>query len=209
MQVVYVALILLSLLAVPAFADPLDLAEAQNIALVKQPLIQGQQAMVEAARQRAVAEARLPDPQLKLGLENVPTDTYSLTQDSMTSKTIGIAQTFPGGHKRKLRGEVAALETERSAADLESMQRAVRRDTALAWLNLYYALQAQELVQEQQHEVSSQIEAAQINYRTGKGSQEEIFRIRGMLNQLTDREIELVGNVQRARRPCPLDRRRC
>ncbi|HLQ25085.1 MAG TPA: TolC family protein [Acidiferrobacterales bacterium] len=185
--------------ALPAIADPLALSEAQDIALAKQPLVQGQEALIQANKQRAVAEAQLPDPKLKLGLNNVPTDSFSLTQDFMTMRTIGIEQMFPGGKKRELRGRLAGNEAEKSAAELESLMRAVKRETAIAWLNLYYPLHAELLVQEQQHEIQNQIEAARINYRTGRGSQDEILGVQNMLNQLIDREQQLAGEIQRAR----------
>jgi len=194
------ATLLLSLFAtLPAIADSLALIEAQNIALTKQPLLEGQEAMIEATRQRAVAEGQLPDPKLKLGLNNVPTDSFSLTQDFMTMRTIGIEQTFPGGGKRRLREQLADSEVARSAAELEGMTRAVKRDAALAWLNLYYSLQAKALVQEQQRESQAQIEAARINYRAGRGNQEQIFGAQNMLNQLIDREDQFTGEIRRAR----------
>ena len=66
--------------------------------------------MVDAAREMAGPAGELPDPKLKLGVENVPTngaDSWSLTRDFMTMTKIGVMQEFPREEKRKLRSQRA------------------------------------------------------------------------------------------------------
>ncbi|WP_124951179.1 TolC family protein [Sulfuriferula thiophila] len=182
-----------------AVADQLRLDDAMNLAVANQPLLSGQRALIEANRQAIVADSQLPDPKLKLSVNNLPIDTYSLTQDGMTQRTISIEQSFPGGNKRTLRGQLAQTETEQSVADLAANMRDVRRATGSAWLDVYYPLQALHLVHEQQHAYQQQIAAARIDYRANKTSQDAVLALQNGLNQLQDREIELTAQAERAR----------
>lgn len=182
-----------------AGADQLRLNDAMNLAVINQPVLAGQRALIDANRQAEVADRQLPDPKLKLGVSNLPVDTYSLTQDAMTQQTVSIEQSFPGGNKRELRGQLAQSETEQSQADLAASTLDVKRAAGLAWLDLYYPLQALHLLHEQQHAYQQQIEAARISYRANKGSQAEVLALQNGFNQLLDREMELTAQAERAR----------
>ncbi len=122
----------------PAAAEPpLSLAEALKIAVGRSQQIVSQRAMVDAAREMSVAGGELPDPKLKLGVENVPTDgadAWSLTRDFMTMSKIGVMQEFPRAEKRRLRSERAQRDAERGTVAIESATLAVERDAATAWL---------------------------------------------------------------------------
>ncbi len=37
----------------------------------------------------------LPDPMLMMGVQNLPTNSFSFNKELMTSKMIGLSQTFP------------------------------------------------------------------------------------------------------------------
>ena len=93
--------------------------------------------MVDAAREMTGPAGELPDPKLKLGVENVPTngaDSWSLTRDFMTMSKIGVMQEFPREEKRRLRSQRAANDAQRGTVTLESTRLAVMRETAAAWL---------------------------------------------------------------------------
>ena len=81
-------------LAAPALAaDALSLAEAQRLAIERSRQITAQDAAVTASRDMAVAAGRLPDPVLKIGVDNLPVsgpDRGSFTADFMTMRRIGL-----------------------------------------------------------------------------------------------------------------------
>ncbi len=74
----------LSSVAPAGAADVLTLARVRQLAAADQPQLVAQSAAVQAARETAVAEAQLPDPRLKLGLQNVPVDGFALNREPMT-----------------------------------------------------------------------------------------------------------------------------
>ena len=169
----------------------LGLAEAVRLALDNQPLLAERSAVMEFSRQRAVAAGELPDPQLMLGLANVPGNGLSLTEEAMTMASIGIAQSIPGGDKRRLNAERTQLDAQRSHAELEDSRRAVARDAALAWLGWYQPLQAKSLLQGLQQEAQKQLEWQRIALGVGKGNLQQVLAVQGTLDLLRDREAEL------------------
>ena len=180
-------------------AETLRLNDAINLAIAKQPILSSQQAVIDANQQTEIADTQLPDPKLKLGINNLPTDTYSLTQDSMTQRSVSIEQSFPGGNKRQLRGQLAKAETDLSRTELAANIRDIRRSVALAWLDAYYPVRELQLIHEQQHAFQQQIKAARIDYRASKGSQEAVLDLQNGLDQLKDKEIDLTAQAGQAR----------
>lgn len=171
-------------------ADPLTLAEAQRIAINRSQQLVAQDALGAALREQALAAGQLPDPVLKAGIDNLPAngpDSFSLTRDFMTMRRIGIAQELPRAAKRRLRTERFERDAQRVLAQRQLSQAKVERDTALAWLDRYYTLAMRVFVQQQLQETRLQVQAADSGFRTGRGSQAEVFAARSAVIQLEDR----------------------
>lgn len=171
-------------------AEPLTLAEALRIAVDRSPQLIAQDALGAAARDQAVGAGQLPDPVLKAGIDNLPAngpDRFSVTRDFMTMRRIGVAQEFPRAEKRQLRAERFERDAQRVAAQRQLIQATLERDTALAWLDSYYAQAMRVLVQQQLLETRLQAEGANSGYRTGRGSQAEVFAARSAVIGMEDR----------------------
>src|SRR5690606_29300154 len=67
----YLALALTAFVSV-THAEPLQLKEVIHQALAGQPSLQGMEQAALAAREAAVADAQLPDPKLRFGVQNLP-----------------------------------------------------------------------------------------------------------------------------------------
>src|SRR3989344_4555902 len=78
-------------------APELTLAGAERLALEQAPGLARARASVAAFSERTAYEGRLPDPQMTLGLLNVPTDSYRLDQEDMTMTMVRVRQSFPPG----------------------------------------------------------------------------------------------------------------
>lgn len=169
---------------------PLSLAEALHRAEVRSHALAAQDAAATAAGAMAVAARQLPDPVLRLAVENLPVDgadRYSLTDDFMTMRSIGLMQTMTGADKRAARAARFAREGEvaQTARALELTN--LRRDTALAWLDRHYQEQTVALLQRQRDETTLQVDAAEAAYRAGRGPQAEVFMARAAVAQIEDR----------------------
>jgi outer membrane protein TolC len=187
----------------PAAAEPpLSLAEALKIAVGRSQQIVSQRAMVDAAREMSISGGELPDPKLKVGVENVPTDgadAWTLNRDFMTMSKIGVMQEFPRAEKRRLRSERAQRDAERSAIAVESATLAVERDAATAWLARRYAADAERVIAAQIGEAELAVTTAMAAYRAGKAPQGELIAAQSMVIELRNRATEAAAQSRRAR----------
>src|SRR5258708_20756210 len=84
---------------------PLTLAETLKLAASQSRQLAAQDAAVAAARQMSVSAGQLPDPVLRLGVDNLPVngpDPFSTTADFMTMRRVGVMQEFTPDQKRQL-----------------------------------------------------------------------------------------------------------
>ena len=166
------------------FADALRLAQGESRQLA------AQDAAVVAAREMSVSAGQLPDPVLRLGIDNLPVDgadRFSTTADFMTMRRIGVMQEIPREEKRRLRSERGEREAEREAANRLALLANVQRDTALAWLDCYYAERMRAVLETLMQDTRASIEAAQAAYRGGRGTQGDVLGARAALVMLEDR----------------------
>ena len=181
---------------------PLTLSEAQRLAAERSRQLSAQDSAALASREMAVAAGQLPDPTLKAGIENLPVngpDAFSLTRDFMTMQRIGVMQEFTRAEKRQLRAERFEREAERSLAEKSSTLAMIQRDTAIAWLDRYYAEAMAAVVAEQIKAAQLEIEAAESAYRGGRGSQADIFAARSSVVALEDRASETGRRIRTAK----------
>lgn len=194
--------LLFSLAATAAASQGLTLAEAQDIAAQRSRQVAAQAAAASAAREMAVAAGQRPDPVLRLGIANLPVegpDRWRVKREPMTMRSIGLMQEFTRADKLAARSRRFEQEALGAEAEQELARRAVRRDAALAWVDLHFRQRAQALVQQQRAEARLQEEAALAAVRAGRGIPAEAVAARQAVAQLDDRAAEADREVQRAR----------
>lgn len=180
----------------------LTLGEAQRVAVERSHQVAAQDAAITASREMAVAARQLPDPVATMGINNLPIDgpdRFSLTRDFMTMRSVGVMQEFTREAKRNARGERLEREADKSRAEQDLVIVTVRRDTALAWLDRYYAEAMAAVVAEQSSQARLEIDAAETAYRGGRGNLADILAARSALTLLDDRASELGRRVATAR----------
>lgn len=198
---VAVALLIASSHAFAAEA-PLTLADAQRRALERSRQLAAQDFTVAASREMAVAAAQLPDPVATLGIYNLPIDgpdAFSLTRDFMTMRSIGVMQEWTREEKRRAKADRFEREADRSLVERAARAATIRRETALAWLDRYYAEAQSSLIAEQTRQSRLEIEAAETAYRTGRGNLGDVLAARSSLGALDDRASELGRRVGAAK----------
>lgn len=178
----------------------LSLERAVAAATGRSQLVIAADAQARAARETATAAGQLPDPVLKLGLNNLPIDgpdRYSVTRDFMTMRSVGVMQELTRADKRA--AHIERAERNVLLADVVRRQAVaeVRRDSALAWFDRSFAESMREQLKRQIDQAQQQVQAAEAVYRSGRGSQGDVFTARAEVEVLrdrldeTDREIEL------------------
>jgi outer membrane protein TolC len=187
---------------VHAAEAPLTLAEAQRRAVERSGQLAAQDFAVSASHDMAVAAGQLPDPVLKAGIDNLPVngpDRLSLTSDFMTQRRIGVMQEVTRADKRRLRAERFERDAEKAIAQKSMTAAAIERDTALAWLDLYYAQAMATVVAEQGSQARLEVQSAEGAYRAGRGNQADVFAARSALAMFEDRASEIQRRIRNAR----------
>jgi outer membrane protein TolC len=187
-----------------AFASdaPLTLAEAQRRAIERSRQLSAKDYSILASRDMAIAAGQLPDPVLKAGIDNLPVsgqDKFSLTKDFMTMRRIGVMQEITRSDKRVLRAERLNQTAEKTLAEKDVTAAAIERDTALAWLDLYYVQKMAAVVDEQGGQAKLEIQAADGAYRSGRGNQAEVFASRSAVAGFEDRRSEYKRRILNAK----------
>lgn len=197
---VFIALLVAMLLAATVFAaatPPLSLEEASRLALERQPQLDAQSAAIAALREEAVAARQLPDPKLIVGVEGLPTDSFSLTRQEMTQTVLGLSQMIPGGDKRALAGRRIEQQAGREEWRLQADRRRLAREAGLAWLEAYVPTAALDLARRIVDEYDHQAEWSRVAYQTGLLAQDETLALRAMQESARNRVAELAGQRRR------------
>lgn len=172
----------------------LTLAQAQQLAVSRSRQLPAQDASIAAAREMAAAAGQLPDPVLKAGIDNLPVsgpDRYNIGSDSMTMRRVGVMQELTRSDKRALRAAQFDRSADKALAEKAMITARIERETALAWLDLFYASRMAQVAQEQVGQARLELEAAEGAYRGGKGSQADVFAARGAVAAAQDRASDL------------------
>ncbi len=194
-QIKYLPLLTMSLLLIPASgarAD-LDIDEAVRLALTDDPLIAASQARSQALQDNAIADGQLPDPQLRTGIYNLPTDNFHINEEPSTQLRLGVQQSFPRGktlHYRQRQGEWKARAATASA---ELSARRIVRDVRRYFLELYYQTRAETIVTETRALFLQLVDITRAHYASGRVSQQDVLNASLELARLDDRSTRILN----------------
>lgn len=164
--------------------------------------LQAQDAATRAAREMAVSAGRLPDPVLRLSMNNLPIEgpmRYSLAGERMTMRSVEIMQTFTGSEKRQARSVRYEREAE-AASSMRSMQKArLLTQTARAWFDRHFQEQMLALLQRQREESVRVREAVESAYRGGRNSQADVLAAHAAIARIDDRLHEARAEFSNAK----------
>lgn len=183
-------------------AATLSLQEAVVLASSHAADAETSRAAIQSALEMAVAGRQLPDPVLKVGINNVPVDgqdRFSIGTESMTMRSISLMQELTRSAKREARARRFEAEASSAQAQRTTALTAVQRGAAQAWLDRLYAERATAVLAEQAQSIGLMIEAARAAYRGNRGPRTDILTAELELQQLRDWEDEARAAVSTAR----------
>lgn len=169
---------------------PLTIAEAEDLALRDEPGLAELRARADALEEQSVAVGRLPDPSLRVGLQNYPINDGSFSTEGMTQAQLGIRQVFPRKRSRTMSTDryraLAAVELRGSEARARSVIEAARA----AWLETYYWQSAEQLLSESRPLFDDLLQVTQSMYAVGRSAQTDVLSAELELRRLDDRLID-------------------
>ena len=174
-------------------AAPLSLESALRLAIQRSEAARAGRAGVLSATEASRAAGQLPDPVLRVGVENLPVtgaDHLSTTRDSMTMKRIGISQEWVSPAKRAARQAAAEAAIQREAVQAQVAIADTRLQTALAYLDAFYAGEALKLTTLMEHHAHEELEAARARLASATGSSQEVLSLTGARGSSEDESAE-------------------
>jgi outer membrane protein TolC len=196
----FAALILAST-AAHAQEAPVTLDAALQAATDRSAAMGAAQASVSASSEAAVRAGQLPDPLLKAGVDNLPINGpqgFTIGQNILTMRRVGIEQEWVSGEKRRLRSALANDVVDRERAGYLAQLANTRQQTAMAWLNAVYAKKAVSLQQELIDHMTHELDATKASYRGAKASAADVVQAQAMLAQTQDQLLKAQQTFQTA-----------
>lgn len=195
-------LLLFGVLSLNVRADePLSLEAAVERALEIAPQVGAGTANVEGMQASAVSAGRLPDPQLIVGIDNLPVtgeDAYSTTSDFMTMRKAGLMQEFPAAAKRRLQRELAGARVSVAEAELLESQLEIARQVAQAWIRRATAERSLSELRALQPELELQAAAARAAVSAGRSSTADALAAEVTLAELQSRLLRMQSEARQA-----------
>ena len=191
-----------ALLPALAPAAPLTLEQAVELAVQRSEAARSSRAGVHGATEAARAAGQLPDPMLRAGIDNLPVtgaDRFSTTRESMTMKRIGIAQEWVSSDKRAALQAAADAMVGRESISLQATAAEVRMQTALAFLEAYFAGETLRVITLSEHHAHEELEAAKARLSSTTGNSQEVLAMTSALGVAQDESAEVRQQQSAAR----------
>jgi outer membrane protein TolC len=187
--VIFVALLFPAASAVAQQRVPLTIAEAGDLAIAGEPGSSALLARADAFEEQAVAAAQLPDPVMRVGLANLPISGGGFSTEGMTQAQLGFRQVFP--RARSPMADQFNDQAEALTLDADARRRDVLAAVRHAWLETYYAQQAEDLLTEKRPFFADLVTITESLYSVGRKSQHDVLRAELELSRLDDRLLEI------------------
>ncbi len=175
---------------------------ALDAALARSETLKAQDSATRAARAKAVAAGRLPDPVLRLSVDNLPVEgpiRYSLTDDFMTMRSVSVAQSFVDADKRGARSARYEREADASLSMRSLQQTRLLIQTARSWLDRHFQERTIGLLERQRMQADQIREAMASAYRAGRSSQADVLAAHAAVARIDDQLHEARAALDNAR----------
>jgi len=192
----------LAVALLPSFASatPLSLDTALQMAVQRSEATRAARAGVLSTAEASQAAAQLPDPTLRIGVDNLPVtgpDRLHTTRDSMTMKRIGISQEWLSADKRAARQAAADAAVSRETVQVQAAAAETRLQTALMYLDAFFAGEALKLATLNARHAEEELQALHARLSSAAGSSQDVLTRAGAQG-ITDDESADIQQQQNA-----------
>jgi outer membrane protein TolC len=181
------------------YALDLTIQEASQLGLINDYTLQAIQARSLSMSELSVAAQRLPDPKLKLGVANLPTDTFNFGQEPMTQAVIGIQQMFPRGQTRSLNSARITESVARSDAEAVDRTYLVLLAVRETYIRVFLHRQRQNILQQSIAIFSDLAEITRDYYANGRAHQQDVVQAQLELSKVRERLARIQQQEEQAR----------
>ncbi len=175
----------------PLFSQAQSLDSLISKAIDVSPKLKMLTAKQNAAESMVNVNSNLPDPMLTLGLANLPTNSFSFTQEPMTGKIVGLSQAVPFPGKLGAVAEAVKKDVNIISEEYKDAENEIIKNVSQNYYELIFVRKAIEVAKENLkllHEIAKVVKA---NYSVSKASQQNIFKVELEITNLNDKIEEL------------------
>ncbi|MBT8147336.1 MAG: TolC family protein [Gammaproteobacteria bacterium] len=180
-------------------AAELTIEEAGQLALKDDYTLQAIGARSQSMSELSVAVEKLPDPKLKLGFANLPTDTFNLGQEPMTQAVIGVQQMFPRGRTRSLNSARINESIARNDAEAEDRRQRVLLATREEYIRVYLHQERQTILEQSRVVFTDLAEITRDYYANGRAHQQDVVQAQLELSKVEERLTRVRQQEEEAR----------
>jgi len=169
---------------------PLSLDQLIEEALQNNPEITAARLKWEAFKEKIPQAYALEDPMLSFGIVNLPTN-FSFRDEDMTSVEFSISQKIPFPGKRPLMKEMAEIEAEAVAKEIQAKVHQIMRDVTVAYFELSHIERTSEVTQRNKGILEGIAKIAEARYSVGEGIQQDVVKAHVEISKMVDELIML------------------
>jgi len=192
----YVTIILFLVISNIQYAQTKDLNKLISTAIKVSPTIKMLMAKKQAAKNKIPQFSNLPDPMLTLGFRNMPTSSFSFSEDPMSQKTIGITQSFPFPGRLSAKEDVAAIDTSIINQEIKDAENEIRKLVSKAYYNLNYYRRAIFYAKESRKLLFDIKDVVGVKYSVSSATQQNLIKVQLEITMLDDKIESLKGREQ-------------
>ena len=184
-------IVLLSLMPFAVFAQQNMLDSLINYAVSVSPKLKMLQSKYSAAENRININSNLPDPMLTLGLMNLPTNSFSFTQEPMTGKIIGLSQAIPFPGKLGSIADVSEKGAGIVKQEIDDARNEIVKNVAQNYYELIFVRKSIDVANENLKLLNEIAKVVRTSYTVAKASQQNLFKVELEITNLKDKIDEL------------------
>jgi cobalt-zinc-cadmium efflux system outer membrane protein len=167
---------------------PADLKALIAEAIQANPAIKEKAQITTAAKEAVRPAGALDNPEVSLGLLNLPVDTFALNQVDMTNAPqIAVRQKFPFPGKRRLRSELAEEQSRSDDFSHQDKINEIRSRVIQGYWSLALAYASYDITQKDKQLWQQVVEVAETRYAVGQGMQADVLQAQVELGNYLDR----------------------
>jgi len=182
---------ILLLAAIGFQVSALSLDDALHIALQNDPAQKRYQAQQSSLIAQGNYAATLADPTIKLGVANIPTDSFSLDSDPMTQLTVGVAQQFSRGSTLETAKQGFILQSEVAVFHGSERRLLVKKTVRHLWFNILFNEKSILLVEENKQLFNSLYRDLESQFSLGLAEHEDLIVVEIELGLLDEKLAKL------------------
>ena len=162
-----------------------------NEALKASPKIKMLEMKKLAAESRIEQNSNLPDPMLTLGVINLPTNSFSFTQEPMTGAIVGLRQDLPFPGKLSEQADVNSKDVDIVEQEILDAKNEIRKNVIKTYNEINFFKNAIELAESSKDLLNNIAEVVRTKYAVSTASQQNLLKIELEITNLTEKIEDL------------------